>query len=57
MIYRLNPPLSVPLSAEPSEDRVIEYADYREVADERRPARATGSWARVWDRVEAASEE
>jgi hypothetical protein len=51
MIYEVNPPLAIPASQPPAES-VTEYAYYREVMGERRPAKALGKWADVWSRVE-----
>lgn len=49
MIQSLNPPLRLP---KPTSGGSMEYAYYRETADERRPARALGKWAEVWERID-----
>ncbi len=53
MIYAVNSPVIIPRAGQPSGVTAVEYAYYREVADERRPARVVGSWSDVWARVES----
>jgi hypothetical protein len=57
VIQALNPPLAIVPNAPTGIERVTEFAYYREVKDERRPARSLGRWVDVWARLDAALKE